>query len=162
MIPFSFCLQSCPASGSFPMSQLFALDEQRIGVSASASVLPMNIQLISFRMVGEYPCCPRDSQESFVIPQFKTINSLALSFLYREFFLYTNCSLPHNCMQLTRLQRNAQNSPSELQQYMNQELPDVQAGFRKGRGTRDQIASIHWIIEKARLFQINIYFCFTD
>ena len=49
-----------------------------------------------------------------------------------------------------------------LQQYMNQELPDVQAGFRKGRGTRDQIANMCWIIEKAREFQINIYFCFTD
>ena len=49
-----------------------------------------------------------------------------------------------------------------LQQYMNQELPDVQAGFRKGRGTRDQIANIHWIIEKAREFQRNIYFCFID
>ena len=49
-----------------------------------------------------------------------------------------------------------------LQQYMNCELPDVQAGFRKGRGTRDQIASIYWIIEKAREFQENIYFCFTD
>ena len=45
---------------------------------------------------------------------------------------------------------------------MNCELPDVQAGFRKGRGTRDQIANIHWIIEKAREFQKNIYFCFTD
>ena len=51
---------------------------------------------------------------------------------------------------------------ARLQQYMNCELPDVQAGFRKGRGTRDQIANIHWIIEKAREFQKNIYFCFTD
>ena len=49
-----------------------------------------------------------------------------------------------------------------LQQYVNHELPDVQAGFRKGRGTRDQIASICWIIEKAREFQKNIYFCFID
>ena len=49
-----------------------------------------------------------------------------------------------------------------LQQYMNQELPDVQDGFRKGRGTRDQIANIHWIIEKARKFQNNTYFCFID
>ena len=49
-----------------------------------------------------------------------------------------------------------------LEQYMNHELSDVQAGFRKGRGTRDQIANIHWIIEKAREFQKNIYFCFTD
>ena len=45
---------------------------------------------------------------------------------------------------------------------MNQELPDVQAGFRKGRGTRDQIANIHWVIEKAREFQKDIYFCFID
>ena len=51
---------------------------------------------------------------------------------------------------------------TRLQQYMNCELPDVQAGFRKGRGTRDQIANIHWIIEKAREFQENIYFCFID
>ena len=49
-----------------------------------------------------------------------------------------------------------------LQQYMKLELPDVQAGFRKGRGTRDQIANICWIIEKAREFQKNIYFCFSD
>ena len=48
------------------------------------------------------------------------------------------------------------------QQYVNQELPDVQAGFRKGRRTTDQIANIHWIIEKAREFQKNIYFSFTD
>ena len=51
---------------------------------------------------------------------------------------------------------------SRLQQYMNRELPDVQAGFRKGRGARDQIANIHWIIEKAREFQKNLYFCFID
>ena len=51
---------------------------------------------------------------------------------------------------------------ARLQQCMNHELPDVQAGFRKGRGTRDQIANIHWIIEKAREFQKNIYFCFLD
>ena len=49
-----------------------------------------------------------------------------------------------------------------FQQCVNQELPDVQVGFRKGRGTRDQISNIHWIIEKAREFQKNIYFCFID
>ena len=49
-----------------------------------------------------------------------------------------------------------------LQQYVNRELPDVQAEFRKGRGTRDQVANIRWIIKKAREFQKNIYFCFTD
>ena len=51
---------------------------------------------------------------------------------------------------------------ARLQQYVNRELPDVQAGLRKGRETRDQIANIHWIIEKAREFQKNIYFCFID
>ena len=51
---------------------------------------------------------------------------------------------------------------ARLQQYVNRELPDVQAGFRKGRGTSDQIANICWIMEKAREFQKNIYFCFID
>ena len=51
---------------------------------------------------------------------------------------------------------------ARFQQYMNRELHDVQAGFRKGSGTRDQIANIHWITEKAREFQENIYFCFID
>ena len=51
---------------------------------------------------------------------------------------------------------------ARLQQYMNHELPDVKAGFRKGRGTWDEIANIFWIIEKAREFQKNIYFCFID
>ena len=51
---------------------------------------------------------------------------------------------------------------ARLQQYMNHELPDIQAGFRKGRGTRHKIANIRWIIEKAREFQKNIYFCFID
>ena len=51
---------------------------------------------------------------------------------------------------------------ARLQQYVNHELPDVPAGFRKGRGTRDQIANIRWIMEKAREFQKNIYFCFID
>ena len=51
---------------------------------------------------------------------------------------------------------------ARLQQYIHHELPHVQAGFRKGRGTRDQIANIRWIIEKMREFQKNIYFCFID
>ena len=50
----------------------------------------------------------------------------------------------------------------QARQYVNHEPPDVQAGFRKGRGTRDQIANIHWIVEKTREFQKNIYFCFID
>ena len=51
---------------------------------------------------------------------------------------------------------------ARLQQYVNHEIPNVQAGFRKGRGTRDQIANVCWIMEKAREFQKNIYFCFID
>ena len=51
---------------------------------------------------------------------------------------------------------------ARLQQYVNRELPDAHTGFRKGRGTRDQIANIHWIMEKSREFQKNIYFCFID
>ena len=51
---------------------------------------------------------------------------------------------------------------ARLLQYVNHELPDIQVGFRKGRGTRDHIANIHWIMEKAREFQKNIYFCFSD
>ena len=65
--------------------------------------------------------------------------------------------LPHNCTHLTLKILQAR-----LQQYVNHELPDVQAGFRKGRGTRDQIANIHWIMDKAREFHKNIYFCFLD
>ena len=82
--PFSSCLQSLPASGSFPVSQLFALGGQRTGVSASASALPMNTQdwsPLGWTGSGS-PCSPRDSQESSPTPQFKSINSSALSFLH--------------------------------------------------------------------------------
>ena len=82
VVPFSFCLQSFPAWGSFQMSQLFKSGGQSIAVSASASVLPMNIQdFLQDRLVGS-PCSPRDSQESSPTPQFKSINFLVLSFLY--------------------------------------------------------------------------------
>ena len=70
--------------------------------------------------------------------------------------------LPHNCPHLTASKVMLKFLQAWLQQYMNCELPGVQAGFRKGRGTRDQIANICWIIEKAREFQKNIYFCFID
>ena len=74
--------------------------------------------------------------------------------------------LPYNCTHLTLISHASKVMlkilQARLQQYMNRELPDVQAGLRKGRGARDQIASIHWIIEKAREFQKNIYFCFID
>ena len=70
------------------------------------------------------------------------------------------CSNYHNCTHLTCQQSNAQNSPSQASAI--HELPNVQAGFRKGRGVRDQIANICWIIKKAREFQKNINFCFID
>ena len=83
VVPFSSCLQSFPASGSFPMSQLFASGGQSSGASASASVLPMSIQdWFPLGWTGWISCSPRDSQESFPTPQFKSINSSALSFLY--------------------------------------------------------------------------------
>ena len=70
--------------------------------------------------------------------------------------LLHNCSLSHASKVMLKILQ------ARLQQYMNHELPDVQAGFRKGRGTRDRIANICWIIKKAREFQKNIYFCIID
>ena len=70
--------------------------------------------------------------------------------------------LPHNCTHLTFTKVMLKFLQARLHQYVNRELPDVQAGFRKGKGTRDQIANIRWIMEKAREFQKNIYFCFID
>ena len=74
----------------------------------------------------------------------------------RMFKLLHNCILSHASKVLLKILQ------ARLQQYMNHELPDVQAGFIKGRGTRDQVANICWIIQKAREFQKNIYFCFID
>ena len=83
LVPFSSCLQSLPASGSFPMSQLFTCGGQSIGGSASASVLPKNTQdWPPLEWTGWIPCSPRDSQESSPTTQSKSINSSALSFLH--------------------------------------------------------------------------------
>ena len=70
--------------------------------------------------------------------------------------------LRHNCTDLNASKVTLKILQARLQQYVNRELPDVQAGFTKGSGTRDQIANIRWIIKKAREFQKNIYFCFID
>ena len=70
--------------------------------------------------------------------------------------------LPHSCTYLNASKVMLKILQTRLQKYVNHELPDVQAGFRKSRGTRDQSANIRWIIEKAREFQKNIYFCFID
>ena len=87
VIPFSSYFQSFPASGSFQMSQFFISGSQRIGISASSSVLPMNIQdwFPLGWLVGS-PYSPKDSQESSPTPQFKSINLLVLSFLYSLIF----------------------------------------------------------------------------
>ena len=106
-----------------------------------------------------YPICqqiwktqqwPQDWKRSLFIPIPKKGNAKECS-NYRTIALISHTSK----LMLKILQ-------ARLQQYMNRELPDVQAGFRKGRGTRDQIANIRWIMEKAREFQKNIYFCFID
>ena len=74
-----------------------------------------------------------------------------------------NAPTIHNCTHLSHTSKvMLKILQARLQQYVNHELPDVQAGFRKGRGIRDQIANIYWIIKRAREFQKNIYFCFTD
>ena len=93
---------------------------------------------------------PRDWKRSVFIPIPKKGNAKECS-NYHTIALISNASE----VMLKILQ-------ARLQQYVNRELPDVQAGFRKGRGTRDQIANICWIIKKAREFQKNIYFCFID
>ena len=83
VIPFSSCLQSFPGSGSFPMSQFFASDDQSIGVSTSASVFLMSVQgWFPLRLTGLIPCCPKDSQESSPVPQFQGIYFSALHLLY--------------------------------------------------------------------------------
>ena len=93
---------------------------------------------------------PQDFKTSVFIPIPKKGNAKECSY-YRTIALISHASK----VMLKILQ-------ARLQQYMNHELPDVQAVFRKGRGTRDPIANIHWIIYKARAFQKNIYFCFID
>ena len=93
---------------------------------------------------------PQDWKRSIFIPVPKKGNAKECS-NYRTIALISHTSK----LMLKILQ-------ARLQQYMNHELPDVQAGFRKSRGTRDKIANTHWIIEKARKFKKNIYFCFID
>ena len=93
---------------------------------------------------------PQDWKRSVFIPIRKKGNA-------KECSNYCTIALiPHTSKVMLKILQ------SRLQQYMNGELPDVQARFRKGRGARDQIANIRWIIQKAREFQKNIYFCFTD
>ena len=94
--------------------------------------------------------CPQDWKSSVFIPIPKKSNA-------KECSNYSTIALIlHISKVMLKILR------ARLQQYVNHEFADVQAGFRKGRGTRDQIANIHWIIKKVREFQKNIYFCFID
>ena len=92
---------------------------------------------------------PRDWKRSVFMPIPKKGNA-------KECPNYRTIALSHTSKVIIKILQ------ARLQQYVNQELPDVQAGFRKGKGTRNQIASIHWITEKAREFQKDIYFCIID
>ena len=92
---------------------------------------------------------PKDSKRSVFIPIPKKGNA-------KECLNCTIALISHASIVMLKILQ------ARLQQYVNHELPDVQAGFRKDRGTRDQIANIRWLIEKAREFQKNIYFCFID
>ena len=107
-----------------------------------------HISSVQFSSVAQL--CPQDWKRSVFIPIPKKGNPKECS-NYRTIALISHASK----VMLKILQ-------ARLQQYMNRELPDVQAAFRKGRGTRDQTANIHWIIEKVSEFQKNIYFCFID
>ena len=93
---------------------------------------------------------PQDWKRSVFIPIPKKVNAKECS-NYRKI-----APISHTSKVILKILQ------ARFQQYMNRELPDVQVGFRKGRGTRDQIAVIHWIMGKAREFQKNIYFCFID
>ena len=93
---------------------------------------------------------PQDWKRSIFIPLPKEGNAKACS------NYHTIALISHTSKVMFKILQ------ARLQQYLNCELPDVKAGFRKARGTRDQIANIHWIIEKAKEFQKYIYFCFTD
>ena len=93
---------------------------------------------------------PQDWKRSVFIPSPKKGISKECS------YYHTSALIPHTIKVMLKILQ------ARLQQYMNCEIPDVQAGFMKGRGTRDQIANIHWIVRKAREFQANIYFCFID
>ena len=94
--------------------------------------------------------CPQDWKDQFSFQSQRKANAKERS------NTGTTALIPHASKVMLQIPQD------RLQQYMNQELPDVQAGFRKGTGARDQIANICWILEKARQFQKNIYFCFID
>ena len=110
----------------------------------------LSVAFVAMQQIWKTQQWPQDWKRSVFIPIPKKGNAKECS-SYRTIALISHASK----VTLKILQ-------ARLQQYVNRELPDVQAGFRKGRGPRDQIANICWIIQKAREFQKNIYFCFIN
>ena len=102
------------------------------------------------QQIGKTQQWPQDWKRSVFIPTPKKGNAKECS------NYHTTALISHASKVMLKILQ------ARFQQYVNHELPDVQAGYRKGRGTRDQIANVHWIIEKARDFQKNIYFCFIN
>ena len=156
------CLSPTPRaySNSCPLSQW-------CHPTTSSSVVPFSSHLQSFPASGSFPMSQfflsggqsiGISALASVLP--KNIQDWFPLLIFLPAILIPSCassSLVFLMMYSAYIHLQAR-----LQQYVNRELPDVQAGFRKGRGTRDQIANICWIIEKARKFQKNIHFCFID
>ena len=109
-----------------------------------------------------WKCCTQYASKFGKLSSSHRTGKGQFSFQYQRKAMPKNAQTTAHCTHLTPSKVMLKILQARLHQYVNCELPDVQAGFRKGRGTRDQIATIRWIIEKAREFQKNIYFCFID
>ena len=131
--------------------------EGQFSFQSQRKVMPKNAQVSEWVKVTQSCltlCNPMDYTVHGIL-QARILKWVAFSFS-KECSNYSVALISHSSKVMLKILQD------RLQQYMNCELPDIQAGFRKDRGTRDQIANICWIIEKAREFQKNIYFCFID
>ena len=124
----------------------------------------MEFQLSCFKswMMMLWKCCTQYTSKFGKLSSGHRTGKGQFSFQSQKRQCQGMLKLPHNCTLSHASRVMLKILQARLQQYVNRELPDVQAGFRKGRGTRDQIANISWIIKKAREFQENTYFCFID
>uniref|UniRef100_A0A8B9X6S9 RNA-directed DNA polymerase n=1 Tax=Bos mutus grunniens TaxID=30521 RepID=A0A8B9X6S9_BOSMU len=139
----------------------------RVKEGSEKAGLKLNIQNTKIMASGLITSWQIDGETMKIVTDFIFLGSKSLKMVTAALKLKDACSL--ECSNYCTIAFISHASKvmlkfpqARLQQYVNHELPDVQAGFRKGRGTRDQIANIRWIIEKAREFQKNIYFCFID
>ena len=125
----------------------------------------MEFQLSYFKSekIMLWKCCTQYASKFGKLSSGHRIGKGQFSFQFQRKAMPKKCSNYHTIALISHASKvMLKILQARLQQYVNWELPDIQAGFRKGRGIRDQIANIHWIMEKAREFQKNIYFCFTD